>query len=343
MKSKILIPIVLAIVIVGLIVIVNVTGKPEYNDDMVVGNTPGNLMNGGYFCENGDTIYFANMNDYEKLYSMDLDCSDFKRLGKTTVSEINCAGKYIYYVAQNNKYKDAENTSGAGAVLSSGGVGLFRCNRKGNHQKNIYDKPVAQAALAGNYLYYQHYDKKKGLFLYKAKIDEREGKCLFKTNISPVGVYNGSLYYYGTQKDHNIYKMSLLDNSYDRVYEGNCTSVIVFQNKIYFIDLDNNYALTSLNLDGTDPKVIVNDRVLTYNFSLNGNFLYYQIDKQEDSRICQMDMETGESHPLLNGNFCNINTTSNYVFFREFDTDNVYVVKDEKSPKLNMFDPPVKK
>lgn len=339
-KVKIIFPIIIFIAIVILIVYSNYQNRFVYNDDMVVGNTPGNLMNGGYFCENGDTIYFSNSNDYQKLYSMNLDCKKFKRIGKTTVSEINCAGKYIYYAANANKYKDKKGSS-SGSVLSNGGIGLFRSDKKGNHTQTLYDKAVGQVSLSGNFLYYQHYDKNKGVYLYKTKIDEKLGHEIFKCKVSPVGIHDRALYYCGVEKDHSIFKMSLLDESYEKVYEGNCTHALVFQNKLYFIDMNNNYALTRINMDGTEPTVLEKERVLTYNFSLNGNFLYYQIDNQDKSRICQMDMETGEVTTLLKGNFCNINTTSKYIFFSEYDTDNVYVLKDEKNPKLNMFEPPI--
>ena len=116
-KPKIIFPIVMVIAVAALIVYANFTSRTVYNDDMVTGNTPGNLMNGGYFCESGNTIYFSNFNDYEKLYSMNLDCQNFKRLGKTTVSQINCAGKYIFYAGNNNKYKNKKSGS-AGTVLS---------------------------------------------------------------------------------------------------------------------------------------------------------------------------------------------------------------------------------
>ena len=340
MKRKILFPIVMVAIIAALIVYANITSKIVYNDEMTTGNTPGNLMNSGYYCEEGDTIYFSNLNDYEKLYSMDLNCKNFKRLGTSTVSDINCAGKYIYYAGRSNKYKAAK-AKNSGSALSSGGVGLFRSDRKGKHIQTLYGDAIGSVSLFGNYLYYQHYTKKDGLYLYKTKIDEKEGKCLFESPVSPIGLHNGSLYFCGTKNDHKIYKMSLKDDSYNLFYDGNCSNVLVFQNKIYFIDLNNNYALTRLDLDGSNPEVLVNDHVLTYNFSLNGNFMYYQIDDQENSCICQMDMETKEHDVLLKGNFCNINTTSNYVFFREFDTDNEYVIADEKNPKLNLFDPPV--
>lgn len=340
LKKKVILPILVIALASSLILYANISNRILYNDDLVTGNTSGNIMNGGYYCEQGNTIYFSNLNDYERLYSMNLDCKKFKRIVKRTVSDINCAGKYIYYVGKNSKYKKAKSET-SGSNLSSGGVGLYRSDLKGHHTQTLYSNVVGSVSLSGNYLYYQHYDKNKGVYLYKVKIDEKEGQCLFKTYTSPVGIYNGNLYYAGTKKDHNIYKMSLLHNSYEQIYEGNCSNVLVFQNKLYYIDLDNSYALTRINLDGTNKEVVVNAPILTYNFSLNGDFLYYQIDSQENSCICQMDMKTNEQNIILKGNFCNINTTSKYVFFREYDTDNEYVIRDIKNPKLNLFDPPI--
>lgn len=342
MKKKILLTL-MSVAILGFIVYVNLTSRTVYNDEMTIGNTPGNIMNNGYFCENGDTIYFSNANDYDKLYSMDLNCSNFKRLGKTAVSDISCAGTYIFYASRNNKYKDVESSSAVGDVLSSGGIGLFRCNLNGSHTQNLYSNAVGNATLAGNYIYYQHYDSENGLKLYKVKLDETEGTCLYTGRVNPAGIYNGNMYFAGTEEDHNIYKMSLFDDSYDKFYEGNCSNVIVFENNVYFLDLNNNYALTRVNMQGKKPELVVNDRVLTYNFSFNGKYLYYQIDNENNSRICQMNMETGEEHILLKGNFCDINVTSNYVFFKGFKTDHVYVIAVEDNPKLNIFDPPILK
>lgn len=341
MKKRILLTL-MALGILGFIIYVNLTSRFEYNDEFVIGNTPGNIMNNGYFCENGDTIYFANTNDYDKLYLMNLECKDFKRINTMSVSDINCAGRYLYFAGRSNEFKDAKKNSGTvGSVLSSGGIGLYRTDRKGKHEYVLYDNTIGNAILSGNYLYYQHYDKQNGLQLYKTKIDEREGSKLFDTKINPAGIDNGHMYFSNTKDNHNIYKMSLLDTSYDVVYEGNTSNTLVFQNKIYFLDLDNNYALTRVNLDGTDPEVIVNERVLTYNFSIDGDFIYYQIDNQDKSRMCQMDLSTMKENILLKGNFDHINVTSKYVFFMEYDSNNVYVIADEANPKLNMFDPPV--
>lgn len=329
--------------VIGFIIFVNISSRMEYNDDFVVGNTAGNLMNDGLFCENKDRIYFSNTNDNNSLYSMSLDCTDFKKLSKSIVSEINCAGKYIYYVSKNKKYKDKNNSNSFASALSSGGIGLYRCTLNGNHPTALYNNTVGKAALSGNYLYYQHYSKEKGVEVYKVKIDETEGTRIFASDINPVGIHNGNMYFAETQDNHSINKMSLTDDSYEPFYDGNCANVIAFENYIYFLDLDNDYALTRINSDGTSPEVIVNDRVLTYNFSTDGNYLYYQLDKQDESCICQMNLTTRKENVLLKGNFSNINVTSRYVFFQEFDTSKVYVIEVGENPTRNLFNPPVKK
>ena len=157
---------------------------------------------------------------------MDLNCKNFKRLGTSTVSDINCAGKYIYYAGRSNKYKAAK-AKNSGSALSSGGVGLFRSDRKGKHIQTLYGDAIGSVSLFGNYLYYQHYTKKDGLYLYKTKIDEKEGKCLFESPVSPIGLHNGSLYFCGTKNDHKIYKMSLKDDSYAPMYWSSKTKSIL--------------------------------------------------------------------------------------------------------------------
>ena len=43
--------------------------KTLYNKEFVLGNSAGNLYNGGLFCKQEDTIYFSNMNDDGALYT----------------------------------------------------------------------------------------------------------------------------------------------------------------------------------------------------------------------------------------------------------------------------------
>ena len=69
-----------AVILLLLMVIAILIGRVPLNDENTVGNTPGNLNNGGYFCESDGRVYFANAYDGYALYSMNSDESDLRKL-----------------------------------------------------------------------------------------------------------------------------------------------------------------------------------------------------------------------------------------------------------------------
>ena len=86
-----------AVILLLLMVIAILIGRVPLNDENTVGNTPGNLNNGGYFCESDGRVYFANAYDGYALYSMNSDESDLRKLGEGSYSFLNVGGDYLYY------------------------------------------------------------------------------------------------------------------------------------------------------------------------------------------------------------------------------------------------------
>ena len=62
-----------------------------------MGNTAGNVNNGGYFCEYDGVVYFSNPYDGGSLYSMSPDETNLKKLISAKVSNINAGGRYLFY------------------------------------------------------------------------------------------------------------------------------------------------------------------------------------------------------------------------------------------------------
>ncbi len=70
-KTKNILIISITFVILAAIFVIMILGnRIPMNEDSAVGNTPGNLNNGGYFCEADGVVYFANAYDNYALYSM---------------------------------------------------------------------------------------------------------------------------------------------------------------------------------------------------------------------------------------------------------------------------------
>ncbi|SFR94055.1 DUF5050 domain-containing protein [Anaeromicropila populeti] len=335
MKKKIPFIVVL-LAIIGFIIYTNLTYRIEYNQDSALGNTSGNLLNTGLFCEDDNKIYFANHLDNDSLYVMDTDCTNFKKIYSNTVSYINAEGKYIFYNRENRKTE-----SQVKSIFAVNTVGLYRIIKSGKQLTSLYEGHVLSASLLGNYIYYDHYDDKTGLSLHRIKLDQTDDTRLISQSITPNGFSGSDLYYCGTENDHYIYKMNQETLATDIVYKGNCGSLLVQDRYIYYLNLDEDYHIWRIQTDGTNEMEVVDEGCSTYNISLSGKYLYYQVDAGGNSRFCRMNLETGESETILAGIFTSIHVTSNYIFFREYDTNKTFMIPAGDSNEVSVFEPPV--
>jgi len=67
-----------------------------------VGNTNGNINNGGFVAQQGDWLYYSNYADGGKLYKIRSDLSENTKLCDDKVSSINVAGNCVYYILEEN-------------------------------------------------------------------------------------------------------------------------------------------------------------------------------------------------------------------------------------------------
>lgn len=340
MKKVITVLVIIAIIVTfGIVYYMNT--RIVYNDESVYGNTSGNLLNGGLYCEENGKIYFSNENDRGNLYVMDNDCTNFKKLTDDMSSHINVAGKYIYYSRKNNERDPATES-----IFVFSNVGIYRINKSGSAIACLYNDPAGAIFLAGNYVYYQRYSEKEkptGLSLFKVKIDGKDNTLLSKDPINPIAIQNDVLYYTGTDRDHNIYRMDLSSGSSSLLYEGNAAYCVVQDNYIYFMDQENNLAITRMNLDGSNVTTLIEEKTSTYNISLDGTYIYYQIDEGENNGLYRYNSKTGISQLITSGYYNSIHVTSSYVFFREFNTNIVYMISSGADTTLATFNPPAQK
>lgn len=336
MRKKLLPVIGMIALLVTIFIVHHFSTRIVYNEDTVIGNYSGNLLNGGLVCEYKNKIYFSNLDDQGALYCMNSDGTNVKKIYTDKAAFINVYGNYIYYARRNNT-----RTSEEGDFFTFNTTGMYRTNLDGTKIASLYEKATGLLALSGNQVLYQHYTSKKGLELHKVNIDKKDRLKLSEEPILPGAITEGTLYYIGTASEHNIHTMNLQTYKSNVLAEGNFSHLILNNNYLYYWDLSNNRAINRMKLDGTQPEVVADDtkKCSSYNISLSGKYLYYQIDDGENSRICRKDLETGDIRTLMKGNFCNIQVTSNYVFFQKYNTDTMYWMENSKNAKVSAFHP----
>jgi len=321
-KGKNIATVCLIVIIVAFFAVSHFMQKVKlYDDEATTGNTSGNLLNGGLFCEHGDTIYFANPYDHNMLYSMDTSLGNVKQISKDAASYLNIAGKYMFYTKRNDKKKIDTDS-----FLALSNTGLYRANLKGTGIAQLYDDPTQVATLYGNYIYYQHYDQQDGLMLYVSKIDGSSDTMLLNDACAPYAIQDNTIYYTGYRTDHAIHSIGINGGSSNTLLDGNYTALTLQNGYLYFLDMDDGYSLKRMHLDGSNVETLVSEQLATYNVSQDGNTVYCQIDNGSDNGLYELDAASKSLNLLASGDFNYLHLTTDYLFYESFDQGSVYVL-----------------
>ena len=325
---------VISITVVVLILLslgVVLSGHITMNDDFTVGNTPGNLNNGGYFCEADGRVDFANAYDGYGLYAMNPDESEMVKLSGNSVSSINAAGKYLYYAMTS----DSSNGSGLGYLAHT--EGIYRSNLKGKSTVGLDRCGIVSMQLCGNYLYYEKYDKALGTTLDKVRIDKKDRQTVAEEIINPNCYVNGRIYYNGTGKDHYLHALDVSTDEDTVVWRGNLWNPIVQDNYVYYMDVSHNYRLCRYSLSNDVIEVLTNERIDMFN--VYDYYIYYQVSSTDAPALKRMLTDGSYQELVREGVYQNINVTSEYVYFNAFDeTTPVYKTYTYGPVNVTTFD-----
>lgn len=306
---------IFGVVIIALIIAVFISRTTKYNPDNATGNTSANLLNNGTFAEYEGKVYFANPEDNFYLYVMNPDETDKKLLTKDSVRSINVYGDYIFYTRIEAKGDMSF------AFLNVNRYSLCRVDKNGNNKKILDSEPSLSATLSGNYIYYIRYDDKNASTLYRVKIDGKEKGELNKNPYTPSSVLNNQLYYNELEKNHHLMCLDLSTLNSKTVLEANCSNIITQGNYIYFMNNADNYAIYRLNLNDNKPEKLINKRCDFY--TVNDEYIYYQTPGNNPA-LYRFSLKTNTEELIREGAFCDLNLTSQYLYFRQYNTKDVY-------------------
>lgn len=308
MKTSLIITIII-LFLAGIFTISFFLGRIPENDISVRGNTAGNLNNGGLFCESEGKVYFSNAYDDGSLYSMNTDETQMKKLNNTPTFSINAGGNYLYYCMNSTA-----NGDGLGYIIRT--VGLYRTKKNGKDTICLKKDPVVTAQLCGNYIYYQNYNNKESTKFYKVKIDKEEDVLVSNMVINPASYDNGIIYFNGMDKNHYLYTLNTATDDIAVLLSQDVWNPVYQSGYLYFMDIHENYRLCRYSLTDHTIEVLTSDRVDYFN--IGDHYIYYQKSDPNSPALKRMFLDGSEPEIIAEGNYENINITSEYVYFNEF-------------------------
>lgn len=308
-KKNIIIVCIVVCVLAALFTVAVLFGKIPMNDASIVGNTAGNLNNGGLFCESDGKVYFANAYDNNALYSMNSDETEIEKLNSNSVASINAGGDYLYYYMESG-------TNGKGLGFMGRTAGIYRSEKNGKRVSCLDRTFAVTMQLCGNYLYYQDYDNKTGTVLTKIKIDKTDKTEVADYVINPASCVNGLIYFNGTQDDHELYTLNTANDTITSVWAGDIWNPVFVDGYVYYMDVQNNYRLCRYNMSADVIEVLTNDRVDFFNIAFG--YIYYQKSSKTEPALKRMYTDGSNPEVVASGVYENINITSQYVYFNQY-------------------------
>jgi hypothetical protein len=307
-------------------------GRTYYNDDSEVGNTTGNIYNGGLFCEQGGTIYFSNDAEGGKLYRMKSDCTGIKKVSDDKAVYINVDENYIYYARGNNTI---EYSTDFYSFFSN--TGIYRTTYNGKNLKVMSVDPAAFLMTSGNNLFMQRYNVKDGFNLTMIMIDGTKERILSDTSAVPIEYLNKYLYYTGDSKGTDIKGMELSSFTEHTYYNGSFVYPIFSGDYLYYINTEDHDYLYRINKDGTNPTLLVKKPISTYNITNKGKYVYYQINGTANDRLERIDTDNLKSEKVMDGNYKEISVTETNVFFKTLDSTTTYRIDADGAVNVDTF------
>lgn len=311
-RSYIITGVIVGIVVALLLVSAVFSDRVTSNPPGTVGNTAGNLNNGGLFCEYNNTVYFSNPLDNGTLYAMNPDETDIRKLNSMQVRNILAGGDYLYYF----QLKAAKEEGALGAVTNT--HAFNRCNLKGEQAVSITRDVVVTGQLVDDYLYLLTAGDEHPIF-YKIKTDKSDMVHLADYSINPACVSNGMIYYNGTQDDHALYRLDTTTDVTENIWSGNLWYPVLNGDYIYYMDLNSNYQLCRYSLSEKKVEILTHDRVDSFN--VGSGYIYYQTNDATNPQLKCMHTDGSNVLVVADGIYSNINMTSQYVYFQEFDVE----------------------
>lgn len=277
-----------------------------------IGNTPGNLNNYGKFAEKDGMVYFSNPYDNNSLYSMTSNGENLTKLLDMTVEYINVGGKYVFFYGKPNK-----TTTGIGSVVSK--PGMYRIDTDGDNLKALSKDVTRSMLLYGNNIYFQHYTEKTGTTFDVYDLKKQTSTTLMEKMINPACIYGGNIYYNGMYDDHYLYNYNLTTNTESVIWEGDIWNPIYDGMYVYYMDVRNDYRLCRYSITDNTIEILTNERIDFFN--VYNDIIYYQVSSAKAPALKRMNTNGSDQIVIADGVYKNINITSTYTYFTEYDTD----------------------
>ena len=105
---------------------------------------------------------------------------------------------------------------------------------------------------------------------------------------------------------------------------------------VYYMDVNRDNAIVHVNINNPNPVVLTEANIEHYN--VYGSLIFYQRGG-DNPALCVVKNDGTGFKELAKGEFCNINVTSQYVYFTDFVSNKEYCTSTQNPDTITALQP----
>ena len=253
-----------------------------------VGNTSGNIANGGRVAIQGDWVYYS----FNGLHTIKTNGSSHRRLNDDQASYINVIGDWIYY------------------CNGSDGGKLYKVRTDGSDRQVLYHANVFYVNVVGDRIFFQNIsDNQK---LYAVNTDGSEPQMLYDDRVFEVIVV-GDRVFYGDGGNGGVLSTMKIDGSDRRILCNDIPWFIhVIDDQIYYRQ-GLSGGLYTINSDGSNRQRL-NEIVGISHFNLYGDRIFFR-NGSDDFKLYVINIDGSNKQLLSDDEVMNICVVGDRIYY----------------------------
>lgn len=304
-----------------------------YDNANSIGNTSGNLANGGCVAIQDDWIFYVipqAENNY--LYKEKIDGTEKVIIhpeGLKYITAINVVGDWVYFI-------NSATTSNGEGLYATYNIDekLYRMKIDGTELTQLSQDNIYYIVVVNDTIYYVNQSDNSRI--YKMKTDGTDNTLINNDKSRSINVIDDWIYYINYSDDiQDICKVKTdgtNKQSLEKVQWGR--QLMVYQDKLYFIDTDDNFYdnISSIDLDGNNRTHIIKD-VSSYNIS--NNMIFYSV---YDKGTFSSEINGSNKEKLSIDDSWNINIWNNWIFYYMLSgyNEDGFVINQDGSARMKL-------
>jgi len=278
-------------------------------------NSPGNIVNGGLVCSNGEGIFISCPGNRYGIYKISPDESNVLKLTSDEAWFINISGNKIYY------------------CNSSDNESIYCINADGNGRIKVIDDKCWYLYVYMEWMYYC--SETDGYSIYKVKTDGSEKIKLVNAKCYNPILYKGFLYYCNRSDRNRLYRINIDGKEIIKITNFEASCFCIYNDYIYFSNKSDNMSIYKIDISVLKTEKICSDTAT--NINVHNNWIYY-CNKGDMSKIYRIRCDGSEREKLNDDYSDYINIVGDSIYYcNKSDRNNIYKIQTNGSCKSKIY------